>query len=153
MEFDIVFQILGVFALGLILFLVYDIVYPPPKPEPPLNAKEVSDEPKARFLFFYATWCPWSKKAQPQWDAFVEDLTRQPVKFGGLCVKLEGIDGDVDKETRKKYDVSAYPSFKLELPSGEVREMTTIPTKDGMRDFLIKALGPEEPVKLTTSTA
>jgi thiol-disulfide isomerase/thioredoxin len=98
-------------------------------------------------MFFYADWCPWSKKARPQWDAFRDDLKRQPVTFGGNHVVFEEIDGDVEVEKRKQYGVSAYPAFKLVLPT-ETRDMTTIPTRDGMRDFLLRNLGREEPIQL-----
>lgn len=104
---------------------------------------------QVKFLFFSARWCPWSKKARPQWDAFKEDMKAQPVTFGGKVVQLEEIDGDIDVGKRKEFGVSAYPSFKLVMSDG-VKDMTTVPTRDGMRNFLIRSLGPEEPVQLTS---
>jgi hypothetical protein len=78
-------------------------------------------------------------------------MNLQPVTFGGKIVRLEEVDGDIDVPKRKQYGVSAYPSFKLVMPDG-VKDMTAIPTRDGMRDFLIRSLGPEEPIKLTSGT-
>lgn len=152
MELSIVFQILGWIALGIIAYTIYENVNPlltkrtQAVPFPP----EMTEQPQTvRFLYFSAPWCPWSKKARPQWDAFKEDMKLQPVTFGGKTVVLEEIDGDIEVEKRKQYGVSAYPSFKLVTPEG-VKEMTTIPTRNGMRDFLLRNLGPEEPVQLTT---
>lgn len=68
--------------------------------------------------------------------------------FGTTCVQLEEIDGDTNAEMRRKYGVSAYPTFKLLLPNNEVREMSGIPTVDSMLNFLTQTLGPEEPLQL-----
>jgi thiol-disulfide isomerase/thioredoxin len=167
MELSVVFQILGWISLGLVAYLMYDIMTrtppsiatpesqsppttesptpeSPPPPPPPLQP----DEKKARFLFFYANWCPWSKKARPQWDAFRKSIQLQPVMFGTTCVQLEEIDGDTNAEMRRKYGVSAYPTFKLLLPNNEVRELSGVPTVDSMLDFLTQTLGPEEPLQL-----
>ena len=154
MELSIVFQILGWIALGILAYMIYESVTPilNKRTAPVHFPPEMTEQTQSvRFLFFSATWCPWSKKARPQWDAFKEDMKLQPVTFGGKNVVLEEIDGDIEPEKRKQYGVSAYPSFKLVTPEG-VKDMTTIPTRDGMRDFLIRSLGPEEPVQLTPSS-
>ena len=102
-----------------------------------------------RFLMFYATWCPWSKKGKAQWDAFKVELERFPVTFGGKSVTLEDIDGDVHRDMIRDYKISEYPTFKLVHAKGEVA-MEGYPSPAKFRDFLIKNLGAEEPAKLVT---
>jgi len=37
--------------------------------EPPISNNGI-DENQAKFMFFYTTWCPWSKKAQTPVSSF-----------------------------------------------------------------------------------
>ena len=141
---EIVFVLIGWIAVGLIMYTVYinmelRVLAP--------NLK-ITGTGQTRFLFFYAPWCPWSKKAKPQWDLFEDDMKRFPMTFGGEIVKLELIDGDADPEAVKKYHVSAYPTFKLILSDGTDYEMSGHPSPDAFRGFLTKYLGKEEPLKL-----
>lgn len=98
---------------------------------------------------FYASWCPWSKKAKAQWDAFKKEVERFPVTFGGQTVTLEDIDGDVHKDMIRDYKITEYPTFKIVSKSGEVT-MEGYPSPSKFRDFLTKTLGAEEPAKLVT---
>ena len=102
-----------------------------------------------RFLMFYATWCPWSKKGKAQWDAFKTELERFPVTYGGQTVTLEDIDGDVHRDMIRDYKIAEYPTFKLVSAKGEVG-MEGYPSPAKFRDFLTKNLGAEEPAKLVT---
>ena len=166
MDLSVIFQLIGWIALGIIVYTTYTNVrsmlhkrtnvvsLPVESSTPSQTQPQPPGEPPAEqvtFLFFSARWCPWSRKARPQWDALKEDMKLQPVTFGGKIVRLEEVDGDINIPKRKQYGVSAYPSFKLVMSDG-VKDMTAIPTRDGMRDFLIRSLGPEEPIKLTSGT-
>jgi thiol-disulfide isomerase/thioredoxin len=142
---EIVFVLIGWIAVGLIVYTVYvnmelRVLVP--------NIPAGTGIGPPRFVFFYAPWCPWSKKAKPQWDLFEDDLKRFPVTFGGNTVQLEIIDGDTDPDAVKKHHVSAYPTFKLILPDGSDYEMSGHPSPDAFRGFLTKYLGKEEPLKL-----
>ncbi len=139
-----VFVLIGWVAVALIVYTVY-INMELRVLQPELKLSGIS---APRLLFFYAPWCPWSKKAKPQWDLFEDELRRFPVTFGGNSVALELIDGDVDPDSVKKFHVSAYPTFKLAMPDGVTHEMSGYPSPDAFRAFLIKHLGKEEPMKL-----
>jgi hypothetical protein len=102
-----------------------------------------------RFLMFYTTWCPWSKKGKAQWDAFKTELERFPVTYGGQTVTLEDIDGDVHRDMIRDFKISEYPTFKLVSTKGEVN-LEGYPSPAKFRDFLTKNLGTEEPAKLVT---
>lgn len=140
---EIVFVLLGWVAVGLIVYTVYINM------ELRALTPEIPSLPRGpRFLFFYAPWCPWSKKAKPHWDRFEEDMRRYPSTFGGHTVRLEIIDSDRDPDTVKRFHVTAYPSFKLESIDGITYDYPGHPSADGFRDFLAKHLGKEEPMKL-----
>jgi hypothetical protein len=102
-----------------------------------------------RFLMFYTTWCPWSKKGKAQWDAFKTELERFPVTYGGQTVTLEDIDGDVHRDMIRDFKIAEYPTFKLVSTKGEVN-LEGYPSPAKFRDFLTKNLGTEEPAKLVT---
>jgi len=151
MELEIVFLILGWIAIAVIAYTVYlntlvTVKLPPAeKPESPPATTG------AKFIFFSSTHCPWSKKAHPQWDAFLDDITKFPMTYGGTTVTLEEIDGDSQPDVMKSYNANAYPTFLLDA-NGTRTTMSTQPTKDGFRAFLIKMLGPEKPVDLKSSS-
>lgn len=158
MKLELVFFLLGCVTVVLIAYTVYinlelavgDITKQSTGketgPTPPAGT-HTSGSP--RFLMFYATWCPWSKKAKAQWDAFKKEVERFPVTFGGQTVTLEDIDGDVHRDMIRDYKINEYPTFKLVSKSGEFT-MDGYPSPSKFRDFLTKNMGAEEPAKLVT---
>jgi thiol-disulfide isomerase/thioredoxin len=165
MKLEIVFFILGCVAVILIAYTVYTslelavsgVKLPSGSASPAAGSPAATATQQAgthtsgnpRFLMFYATWCPWSKKGKAQWDAFKVELERFPVTFGGKSVTLEDIDGDVQRDMIRDYKISEYPTFRLVHAKGEVG-MEGYPSPAKFRDFLTKNLGAEEPAKLVT---
>jgi len=146
MELEILFVLLGWLTVFLIAYTVYinltlsflDI---------DVSVETKLDLKNPRFLFFYAPWCPWSKKAKKHWDAFRQELERYPVTFGGQQVTLEDIDGDTHRDMIREFKITEYPTFKLVSKKDEVT-MTGYPSIDAFREFLVKNVGREEPAKL-----
>jgi len=166
MKLEIVFFLLGCVAVILIAYTAYaslelavsGVKVPAGSDSPAAGSPAASAAAQQagshtsgnpRFLMFYATWCPWSKKGKAQWDAFKVELERFPVTFGGKSVTLEDIDGDVQRDMIRDYKISEYPTFKLVHAKGEVG-MEGYPSPAKFRDFLTKNLGAEEPAKLVT---
>ena len=163
MKLEVIFFILGCVAVILIAYTVYislelavsGVKLPAGSASPGSGATPASQQAgthtsgSPRFLMFYATWCPWSKKGKAQWDAFKVELERFPVTFGGKSVTLEDIDGDVHRDMIRDFKISEYPTFKLVSTKGEVG-MEGYPSPAKFRDFLTKHLGTEEPAKLVT---
>ncbi len=162
------FMLLGWVAIVLTAYTIYTTImsqlYPvklppielptiePPASEPPPIERQpvgptLPPPNQPRFLFFSASWCPWSKKAKQQWNAFVTEFDRFPSTYGGKTLTLEIIDGDQQREMVNAYSINAYPTFKLVTSDG-VTEMTGYPSPDAFKTFLIKSLGPEEPAKI-----
>jgi hypothetical protein len=159
MKLEVIFFLLGCVAVILIAYTVYislelavsGVKLPggTDSPAAPTQQSGTHTSGNPRFLMFYTTWCPWSKKGKAQWDAFKVELERFPVTFGGKSVTLEDIDGDVHRDMIRDYKISEYPTFKLVHAKGEVG-MEGYPSPARFRDFLTKNLGAEEPAKLAT---
>jgi hypothetical protein len=159
MKLEVIFFVLGCVAVILIAYTVYmslelavsGVKLPSGSASPasPTQQAGTHTSGNPRFLMFYTTWCPWSKKGKAQWDAFKVELERFPVTFGGKSVTLEDIDGDVQRDMIRDYKISEYPTFRLVHAKGEVG-MEGYPSPAKFRDFLTKNLGAEEPAKLVT---
>ena len=149
MELEFLFLVLGWVAIAVIAYTVYTNVFLTVKTSSRIASKS-TDNSNVRFLFFSSSHCPWSKKARPQWDSFVEDLTTHPTTFGGNKVSLEEIDGDSHPDMLEKHAVDAYPTFKL-IHGTKETTMTAMPSVRAFREFLIKSLGAEEHTKLPAS--
>lgn len=158
MELEPIFVALGCVAIAVIAYTVYLNTTTSTKAPTTVSgstvsgATTVSGAPSTKLMFFFSTWCPWSKKARPQWDAFRDDLAVHPMTYGGKTVKLEEYDGDVNPNRLAKYGVTGYPTFVLTTPSGDTT-MKSAPTPDSLRAFLVSTLGAEEPKKLPARTA
>lgn len=109
--------------------------------EPPITSNGIEDD-QAKFMFFYTTWCPWSKKAQTPWASLKEMHKNSPKKYGGKTVIFEDINAESDEGKAALYKIKAYPTFKLETKD-KVYEMLGKPGTDTFRAFLISALGNE----------
>tara|TARA_A100001015_G_scaffold244245_1_gene279605 strand:+ start:1050 stop:1526 length:477 start_codon:yes stop_codon:yes gene_type:complete len=62
--------------------------------------------------FFFTEWCPYCKKALPEWEKFT-DYVNNINESNDYNVKLINIDCDKDKKTADKYKIEGYPSIKL----------------------------------------
>lgn len=108
---------------------------------PPTSASGI-DANTAKFMMFYTTWCPYSKKAQAPWASLKQKMKNTPVKYGGKSIMFEEINADADQGKAALYRIQAYPTFKLETDS-KVYEMIGKPEVSNFRAFLISALGQE----------
>jgi len=151
MEFESVFVALGYVAFAVIAYTVMLSSFVPAWTLA-ATVSGASAPANPRFIFFFSTWCPWSKKARPQWDAFKNDLKVHPMTYGGQTVVLEEYDGDSNPELLKKHNVAGYPTFVIVTADGE-SIMKSPPTKDSLRAFLVSSVGVEKPSKLSSGTA
>ena len=151
MDLEYLFVVLGWIAMAIIVRTVYVNTLLTVKATKIENLESQTREP-AKLLFFSSTWCPWSKKARPQWDSLVSDMRAHPVTYGGTPVILEDIDGDSHKEMMEEYGVTGYPTFKL-VTDTKTYDMVGTPTVDAFRKFLVKSLGPEEYTQLASGTS
>lgn len=90
------------------------------------------------FTMFFAEWCGHCKRAKP---GFVEFMGNGDVQVGNKKVKIDMIDADSGHEKLNRMQVKGYPTFMLELPSGEVKEYKGKRDVDGYLKFLSDELG------------
>jgi thiol-disulfide isomerase/thioredoxin len=100
------------------------------------------DANTAKFMMFYTTWCPYSKKAQQPWASFKQMMKNTPKTYGGKSIMFEEINAEADEGKAALYNVQAYPTFKLETDS-KVYQMIGKPEPATFRAFLMSALGKE----------
>ena len=101
------------------------------------------DDGQAKFMFFYATWCPHCKTAKAPWESLEQLTKNQGLTYGGKKVSFEDINAEIDKGKTALYNIAAYPTFKLQTKD-KLYEMVGAPTVANFREFLKKALGDEK---------
>jgi len=77
------------------------------------------EEKLCEIFFFYTEWCPYCKKARPEWDKFkapLENTSREEYKF-----IFQEVDCDKNEALATKYNVVGYPTIKL-LKDGKITE-------------------------------
>ena len=127
----------------LTIFLVFGIVYYYKVVLPKLNPKYVDNReflPKdqaeagvnATIFFFYTDWCPLSKQARPEFDAFKEN-TEGSVE--GVTLIFREINCDDDTATADKYKITGYPTIKL-VYRDKIYEYDAKPDRDILNTFL-----------------
>jgi thiol-disulfide isomerase/thioredoxin len=89
---------------------------------------------QCEMIYFYTTWCPYCKKARPEWDAFKEEWAGK--KINGYLITFTEVDCDINETTANRYDVKSYPTIKL-IKDGEVYEFDARPTTDSLTQFTV----------------
>jgi thiol-disulfide isomerase/thioredoxin len=107
------------------------------------------DESNAKFMFFYAPWCPHCKTADTVWRSFKEMHKNDDITFGGRKIVFEEINSDANKGKTALYNIKAYPTFKVETES-KLYEMGTIPSVENFETFLTTALGEKKITNLSS---
>ena len=85
-------------------------------------------------IYFYTTWCPFCKKARPEWDKFKEEWAGR--KINGYLITFTEVDCDINETTANKYDVKSYPTIKL-IKEGEIYDFDARPTQDALTQFAL----------------
>jgi len=128
-----------------VIFLVISLLYykriVAPKLEKKFveNREFVPEEPEtkiATLYYFYTTWCPLSKKANPEWQA-LQDETNSVVK--GVNIVFKEVDCDQDTATADKFKIVGYPTIKL-VYNDTTYEYDAKPNKDTLLQFLNSVL-------------
>jgi len=107
--------------------------------DPPVEHNGL-DQDQARFMFFYTTWCPWSKKAWKPWRSFKQMMKNNPAKYGGKTIIFEEINAEADKGKAALYNITEYPTFKVEITT-KLYRMLGVPDPATFDVFLKGTLG------------
>jgi thiol-disulfide isomerase/thioredoxin len=136
--------VVGTFIVVIAAYRFFVGYYPGSKfiiEDPPIPGNGL-DPDQARFIFFYTTWCPWSRKAQKPWKSFKQMMKNNPATYGGKTILFEEVDAEADKGKAALYNVKEYPTFKLET-SDKLVTLLAIPDPTTFKVFLKGVLGQE----------
>jgi thiol-disulfide isomerase/thioredoxin len=95
------------------------------------NSEDIS------IIYFYTEWCPYCKKAEPEWKKFqkyVDNINNT----NDYNVTLTAVDCDEKKSVADKYKVEGYPTVKL-FYKGEVQDFDAKVTNENLVQFLNSA--------------
>lgn len=95
-------------------------------------AKGVSN--KINIYFFYTTWCPYCKKARPEWNKFIKDVENNKLLVQNFDVNFLEIDAEKDTNLAKEFKIDAYPSIKLEK-NGKIYNYDAKPDSKHLMEF------------------
>ena len=90
------------------------------------------------FTMFYADWCGHCKKAKPAFEEFAADGQKM---VGDKTVVVKMINADSGDSKLESLGVKGYPTFMLEMPTGEVVEYKGKRDVPGYLEFLNQQLG------------
>jgi thiol-disulfide isomerase/thioredoxin len=100
------------------------------------------DENTANFMFFYTTWCPYSRKAEGPWKSFQQIHKNSPRTYGGMSITFEDVNAEAQTGKTALYGIQHYPTFKIQTKTS-VYEFVGLPTVNNFRKALIDTFGPE----------
>ena len=86
-------------------------------------------------IYFYTEWCPYCKKAKPEWEKFSEYIKNFNNDNEKIYVKLTSVDCDKEKKLANKYNINGYPTIKL-IKNNKVNDYDARPNKDTLVKFL-----------------
>jgi thiol-disulfide isomerase/thioredoxin len=91
---------------------------------------------QVQILFFSTEWCPYCKKAQPEWDKFTKK-TDVVNNYKLICTKMDCTNGDdPDVKTNiQKYDIQHYPTVKM-LFKGDIIDFDSKITEETLTKFV-----------------
>lgn len=94
---------------------------------------------EAIIYFFHADWCPHCKKAEPDWNSFMNQYDKTQVN--GYKIKCVDVDCTSDppsedaKSLMKTYSVSSFPTVKL-LRDDTIVDFDSKITKTTLESFV-----------------
>tara|TARA_Y200000002_G_scaffold179573_1_gene148103 strand:- start:4899 stop:5369 length:471 start_codon:yes stop_codon:yes gene_type:complete len=88
--------------------------------------------------FFHADWCPHCKKAQPEWNSFLQNNDGKVMQGYKIhCVDVDCTNEDDSKATTliNKFNIEGYPTIKM-IKDGNVIDFESRITNSTLNSFL-----------------
>jgi len=133
--------------LGIAIYVYTNYISPKLDPSFVPNKEFVkSDGPeikKATMYFFYADWCPHSKKSKPIFEEVKKQYDGKPIN--GVVINFKLINGEKAEkqvnsfEKQHSIQVDGYPSIYL-VKGTQIIEYDANPTAPSLTEFLNTAL-------------
>lgn len=102
-----------------------------------LNKEIINSDENAVIYYFYTEWCPYCKKAKPEWDKFKDVYGEQTVN--GYKLEFKEVDADKDEDIANKFKVEGYPTIKL-IKDGTIVEYDAKPKFETLEKFVKSSL-------------
>ena len=134
----LVFGVLWLFLTLIIAYFSYTSYIKPMISEHKLNKefinKNIDNSEDILVMYFYTDWCPYCKKAKPEWNKF-ESYVNNKNKGIDYTISLVSVNCDENKSIADKYEVDGYPTVKL-IYKNKVYDFDAKVTKDNLVEFL-----------------
>lgn len=134
----LVFGVLWLFLTLIIAYFSYTSYIKPMISEHKLNKEFVNENidnsEDILVMYFYTEWCPYCKKAKPEWNKF-ENYVGNKNKNIDYTINLVSINCDESKSIANKYKIDGYPTVKLIYKNKEY-DFDAKVTKDNLVEFL-----------------
>ncbi len=101
------------------------------------NKEIIKSDETATIYYFYTEWCPYCKKARPEWDKFKDVYSKETIN--GYKLEFKEIDCDKDEETASKFKIEGYPTIKL-IKDGKIIEYDAKPKFETLETFVKSSL-------------
>ena len=75
------------------------------------NKELVTSTDSASIYYFYTEWCPYCKKAQPEWGKLKDVYSNKTIN--GYNLEFKEVDCDKDEATATEFKVEGYPTIIL----------------------------------------
>ena len=89
--------------------------------------------------FFYTDWCPYCKKAKPEWEAFKDGVNNNAMYDSSYNIIFEEVDCDKNPGLANTYKVEGYPTIKL-VYQEKTYDYDAKPDADNLIRFLDSSL-------------
>lgn len=124
--------------IGLAIYVYMNFIKNKINPSYVENKELISEETKeAELFYFYTTWCPYCKKANPEWEELKQAYQNKTVN--GYTIYFREIDCEKDEKTADEFKVEGYPTIKL-VTNGKIIEYDAKPKYDTLVEFLNTSL-------------
>jgi thiol-disulfide isomerase/thioredoxin len=134
-KFLIILVVSAIFiALAIYLYITYVKPRMLEKEYVPNKEIEYEKEKEAELYYFYTTWCPYCKKAKPEWEKLKETYNEKLIN--NTKVHFKEIDCDKDSKTADEFNVEGYPTIKLIKTNGDIVEYDAKPEYSTLNEFL-----------------
>ncbi len=137
----IIFGILWLFITLTISYFSYNSYIKPLINEHKLNNEFVnknidSNDEDILVMYFYTDWCPYCKRAEPEWKQFKNYVdNKNNNKNKDYTINVVSINCDENKKMADKYEIEGYPTIKL-IYKKKVYDYDAKVTKDNLVEFV-----------------
>jgi thiol-disulfide isomerase/thioredoxin len=89
------------------------------EPKNKINIDTFSQKYQINVLNFNTSWCGWSKKFQPEWDKFSNNVKQNPELYHVNAIDVK-CDNEINNTLCNKYNIPGYPHVIIEYNNKQI---------------------------------